>query len=471
MNRNIKFLLNDKLINEELNPALSMLDFIRKSQNLTGTKEGCREGDCGACTVMVGSLIENKVVYKNINSCLFPIADAQGKHIVTIEGLNSECLTPVQNAFVKETATQCGFCTPGFIISLTCYMINADSYSFDDAVDYIAGNVCRCTGHTTIKRAVESVLNDYQIADKENRIKYLINKKFLPDYFESVTDKLSAVKESIPVPVNNDKKYLVSGGTDLYVQRWEDLLESEIDVYPSSVSENKITLEGNTIVINGNTTINEIKESVVINNYIPELKELLKLFGSLPIRNRATVAGNIINASPIGDMVNILMVLDANLILSNGIEERSIPLTSFYKGYKNVDKNKDEILIKVSLPIPVKGSVFNFEKVSRRTHLDIASVNSSILVKAENGIIESVKISAGGVGPVPTRLNKLSGYLQGKAISSSILKNIDEMLKDEISPITDARGSADYKALLLKQLIIKHFIKLFPEAISVEELV
>ncbi|MDP4115277.1 MAG: FAD binding domain-containing protein [Bacteroidota bacterium] len=472
MKTTIKFICNDRVISTNIHPAVSLLDFIRKQEHLTGTKEGCREGDCGACTVLLGELKGNEVIYKNVNSCLLPIGDVAGKHVVTIEGLNSDVLSPIQESFISETATQCGFCTPGFIVSLTSFVLNTNHFTFDSAVESIAGNICRCTGHISIKRAVSKMLTFIDPVFNGNRIEDLINKNFLPKYFLEIPVKLKGLSsETYEGKAVNSPEFVISGGTDLFVQKWEELIKTEVSFIPPSGDKEKIRVSGNFVIIKANTTITEFKESEIINKHFPALNEKLKLFGSLPIRNRATLGGNIINASPIGDMVNILLALDTKMyfIKDNGVRE--LPLNKFYLAYKTLDKQKDEILDEISIPIPAEDCLFNYEKVSKRTYLDIASVNSSILLAVHNGIINKINISAGGIAPVPKLLAQTGEFLLFKKISTDNVSEAIKIAMQEINPISDARGSADYKKLLLKQLIIAHFVTLFPDFVSIEELV
>ena len=161
----INFILNNDVVSVKIDPAVVLLDFIRKQKHLTGTKEGCKEGDCGACTVLAGNLKDDRVVYHSVNSCLLPLGNVNNSHIVTIEGLNSNNLTHIQTEFINEGASQCGFCTPGFIVSLTGYLINNDTYKIESALNSIAGNICRCTGYSSIKRAVNDVLNKFNSLD------------------------------------------------------------------------------------------------------------------------------------------------------------------------------------------------------------------------------------------------------------------------------------------------------------------
>jgi xanthine dehydrogenase small subunit len=467
MEKLISFYCNNELLSVQINPAITLLDFLRNHKKLTGTKEGCREGDCGACTVMLGSLSKGKVKYKTVNSCLLPMADVNGKHVVSIEGLNNNELNFIQAQFIDEGGTQCGFCTPGFIMSLTNYFANHIRYNVDDAIASLDGNICRCTGYVGIKRAVQNTIIFLDGGNSSNYkpVNHLIAKKILPPYFSELPKKLRQLqnKTGSSLKQNEKKSNIVSGGTDLYVQKWESLLEEENNFVSEDTGLKLISKKQNKIFIGGAVTVEEFLESKIILKYFPSLKEHLQLFGSLPIRNRATIAGNIVNASPIGDISNILLALSASVHLKYKNKKRVIPLNEFYLGYKTLDKKKYEIVEKISFPVPKKHFRFNYEKVSRRTYLDIASVNSSMLVISQNRKIKEASISAGGVAPIPLYLKSTSEYLEGKEINSDVINRSIEIAKSEISPISDARGSKEYKTLLLGQLIKAHFIKLFPE--------
>jgi len=468
----IEFILNQKKITTDIAPTIVLLDFIRKEQKLTGTKEGCREGDCGACTVLLGELIDNKVHYKTVNSCLVPLASIHRKHVVTVEGLtpnlNEKKLSPIQESMVEEGGTQCGFCTPGFVVSMTGYFLNNKNYEEQEAINSLGGNICRCTGYHGIIRALKRTNNEFKnLPELKSHFEKLISAKILPEYFRRIPKLLKDIK---PKKFEEEKpKFVISGGTDLYVQKWEEVVDSTAKFIDLKNVSNEIYKDGNEIVIGAAATIEEVIQSKIIKKYFPQIKEQLELFGSLPIRNKATVAGNIVNASPIGDFTNILLTLDSKVYL-DGKKKRTIPLEEFYIGYKQLAKKKNEIVTKISFEIPDKKFQFNFEKVSKRTYLDIASVNSSIGILEKNNIIERIRISAGGVAPVPLYLKNASNFLINKELSTINVKEAASIAMNEISPISDARGSADYKKLLLRQLIYAHFILLFPNKINAEEL-
>lgn len=471
MLNNLKFILNNEVASVNLNPATTLLDFIRKEKHLTGTKEGCREGDCGACTVLIGKLSGNIVNYNSVNSCLFPIGDAEGKHIVTIEGLRGEKLSVVQQLFIDEWASQCGFCTPGFIISLTGYFLSNKKFDIDGAIESMDGNICRCTGHTSIIRAAKKTteLISSSITNHTDHINAIIKTGLIPSYFNEIPQKLLDIKRKQFVErEKTSTTFYISGGTDLYVKKWEDLLKVKIRLASSNGVSSEIKAESGKCFIGARTTISDFLNSDIIIQHIPSLKESLKLFGSLPIRNKATIGGNIVNASPIADMTNIFLALNSTVHLTSN---RSLYLKDFYKGYKTLDLNKGELIESISFDLPAKKSFFNFEKVSQRTYLDIASANSSVYLELNDNIISMIHMSAGGVAPIPLYLSKTLDFLNGKEINYEYIFEATKIAQSEISPITDARGTAKYKSLLLRQLIFAHFIKLFPEKISIQEIV
>jgi xanthine dehydrogenase small subunit len=463
----ITFILNNKLIQTNAHPGTTLLDFIRYGENLPGTKIGCREGDCGACTVLEGTYRNNKVHYKSIVSCLTPLGNAHGKHIVTIEGVNLKELSPIQNAMVDNSGTQCGFCTPGFVMSLTGHSLSEEQSTYEKAIAAISGNICRCTGYKSIERAAESISELLKVKDINDPVKWLVDNGFLPEYFLEISNKLKQIKDN---PKSDEHAKIIGGGTDLMVQRPEEIAESEINLYYQRVDLKEIKEEKNTIIIGSACNATEIMQSAIMQKYFPDIKTHFKLISSEPIRNMGTIAGNFVNASPIGDLSIFFLALNANINLKEAKNTRKIPLKNFFLDYKKFDLNKGEYIESVVIPIPEKEYKFNFEKVSKRTHLDIASVNSAIYMKLNADIIEECSVSAGGVSAIPKYLSKTSEYLVGKKITNGTVFKANEILQEEISPISDVRGSEDYKRLLVRQLFFAHFIKLCPNSISLNEL-
>jgi xanthine dehydrogenase small subunit len=461
----IRFIINEKEIATYLPPGMVLLDFIRYHQHLLGTKIGCREGDCGACTILVGELINDELQYHTVTSCLMPMGNAEGKHIVTIEGINhKEGLNPIQQAMADAGATQCGFCTPGFVMSLAGFCLADKPATKENAIAAIDGNICRCTGYKSIEKASAHVAE--KLKDKKVTILFVTEQKILPEYFTTIKNRLQALQYDEPIDHSPLSTHLVGGGTDLYVQKHDEMKDAAIRFLLDHPELNGITKDGNKCIIGPSATVSDLLHSVIIQEAFPDFHRYAKLVSSTPIRNMATIAGNFINASPIGDFTIFFLALDAQIDLlqtsSEGGGLRTLPLRKLYKGYKQLDKKPEEHIERISFELPDKNTLFHFEKVSKRTHLDIASVNSAIRLKMNGDIIEDAGISAGGVGPVPLYLQKTSEFLKGKKISEETIHETIKIAQTEISPISDARGSKEYKRLLLGQLIKAHFLKLFP---------
>jgi xanthine dehydrogenase small subunit len=465
----LKFICNKEIISGEFNPAMTVLDFLRNMKELKGTKEGCREGDCGACSVLVGELSGNFVNYKTINSCLLPMGDIDGKHVISIEGLNIEGVSLFQHFLVEEGGTQCGFCTPGFVVSFTSYLLTADTFETESAKDYLTGNLCRCTGHPGIIRAAEDVI---KILNKKevltDRISFLVGNKVIPEYFKVAAAKLKQMQKP-KVHVNYEGvKLIVSGGTDLFVQQGDVIAGKEINLISELVNADTIKIQNDECIISASATVADLESSTIMNNMFKDFKNTAELFGSKQIRNRATIGGNINNASPIGDMTAFFLSLNAKLILSGKSQLREVLLKDYYNGYKLLDRHNDEVVSKIVFKIPSNGYKHSFEKVCRRKYLDIASVNTSFYCEVNDNKFSVVHVSAGGVGPIPLYLSKMVETLNGKVINSENIKQSIEIALTEISPITDVRGSIEYKRLLLRNLLFAHFMKLFPEVITEE---
>jgi len=452
----ISFILNNESITTDQPEGMTLLDFIRYHKDLKGTKIGCREGDCGACTVLTGKLINEDVSYKSITSCITPLAAAAGCHVVTIEGINNDELTPVQQSVVEEGGTQCGFCTAGFIMSLTgsCININTEQEQIIAAID---GNICRCTGYKSLERAAQRIADLMKELPESGHIQWLSDKQIVPSYFNEIPQRLKQL-------MRVEQKFsgiITGGGTDLYVQKHETMQESSIHHIGKSVDLNYIYEENNLIHTGASVTVEEVKNNVAYQKYFSEINNYLKLVSSTPIRNLATMAGNFVNASPIGDMTIFYLALNTELTLSHNGAKRKVYLKDFYKGYKILDKLPDEIIEEFIFPTPSPGTFFNFEKVSKRTHLDIASVNSAISYQIQNNLLFKVQLSAGGVFAFPLFLKETSQFLNNKPITVETISAAISIVQSEIKPISDARGSEQYKRKLLTRLFLAHFERHF----------
>lgn len=491
-----EFLLNDRTVRSSAPDGTTLLDVIRYHEHLPGTKIGCREGDCGACTVLVGELKAlgsargSQVEYRSMTSCLLAMANVHGKHIVTVEGLTGELkhgagvehLSPVQQAMVDQGATQCGICTPGFVVSLTSCCLSPEAVTKELAIRSIDGNICRCTGYKSIERAAGMVAEKLAKKDMKDPVKWAVANGFVPEYFEGVAERLHGIQPRVQAgagampPRAMHASPFLGGGTDLYVQKHDAMLHAAIHPLADDPALKAIRVEGDQCIIGGAVVANELLASKELRALFPNLEKHLLLVSSTPIRNMGTVAGNFVNASPIGDLTAFFIALDSSITLSNGTaqgngHERKLKLKDLYLGYKELDKKTEEILTSVRFTVPGKGTRFNFEKVSKRTYLDIASVNSAIRLELEGDTIREAHISAGGVAATPKYLANTAAFLAGKPITPETARAATQVMNEEIAPISDARGTADYKRLLLRQLFFAHFLELFPERFKLKELV
>lgn len=461
----ITFILNDSVIKTDKPGGMTLLDFVRYDHHLTGTKIGCREGDCGACTILIGELVNSQITYKSMTSCITPLVNVHGKHVVTIEGLNMEDLSPVQHAMAECGGTQCGFCTVGFVVSLSGYCMEDAKPDYEGGISAIDGNICRCTGYKSIERATAVIIEKLENKDISDPVNWLVKKQFIPPYFSAIKEKLSALNYTeYPGNGKDTKMPIVAGGTDMYVQRPDDLVNNHVQAYYDLDELKTILVRDSVCCVGGAVTVTDLLRSDDFNELFPNLKKHLKMVSSTQIRNMGTLAGNFVNASPIGDMTIFFLALDSILVLykSDGIK-RIVKLKDFYKGYKTLDLRNGEFVHHLEFELPDENSHFNFEKVSKRTYLDIASVNAAVKLKLIENKIYEIHASAGGVGPIPLYLAKTCIYLREKEMNEENIMSATKILQEDISPISDIRGSKEYKSLLLRQLFFAHFIELFPE--------
>ena len=462
----IDFILNNRAVHSSLNPGLLTLDYLRGAPGLMGTKEGCREGDCGACTVLTGELDGDTVRYQPVTSCLLPVGELRGKHLVTVEGLNMPSLTPVQQAIVDRGATQCGFCTPGIVVSLTGYLMQSGlAVDLAGVKRALGGHLCRCTGYLSLKQCAPALRDSLGGA---TGVETMLDRGMLPDYFAGIPARL----RELPAPPRPKTRpapaYLVAGGTDLYIQEDHRLAEADVDILAHHPGMRGIALENGHVKVGALTTFEEFAAHGEIVRLWPEIAAAMPLIASWQIRNRATLGGNIINASPIGDLSIILLALDAQLVLKDGRQQRTVPLRLFYQGYKKLDMEPGEILTEILIPADATSRRFHFEKVSKRRYLDVASVNCALALTRRGDLLEGVAVAMGGVAPVPLFLVKTGQALEGRPLSPETVQGAIDAAEEEVAPISDIRGSADYKRLLVRQLLIAQFATLYPEEISVE---
>lgn len=482
-NPEISFILNDAVRRGRPAPGLSVLDYVRETLLLTGTKEGCKEGDCGACTVLVGSPDgAGAVAYQPVTSCLMPAGELHGKHLVTVEGLRiGESLSPVQSAMVECGGTQCGFCTPGFVVAMTAGLMDARIPLNREGVHYaISGNLCRCTGYHSIVQAGVRVIEELTgKTNGEDRIAALCRLGMLPTYFREIPSRLEALcgqptRATDPVPGQengrNGPPFLVAGGTDLYVQRGAALPDGDVRLLNTESPVRPARPDGADIVLDARMTFESFVHDPLVRACLPDIDAYNLLISSWPVRTRSTLGGNICNASPIADMTCLLLALEATLLLTTAEGgERRLPLRSFFLDYKTLDLKPGEWITAIVFPRPEPARV-NWEKVSKRPWLDIASVNAAAKIDAADGSIRSAHLALGGVAPIPLYLEKTSAGLAGKPLTTATVKEALDQVREEIVPISDVRGSARYKRLLARQLVLAHFETLFGDILELEAL-
>ncbi len=477
----VRFLLNDREQAVSKSGGTVLLDVLRDDLGLTGTKDACREGDCGSCLVLLGTPGSEGIVYRTVNSCLLPLGEAEGRHVVTIEGLNQADLSPVQQALIDEGAIQCGYCTPGLVIALTGFLLGGGAPTEAEGLAELGGNICRCTGHVAIKRAITRLAERFQDLEPAGgpsspaRIAGLVDRGILPPHFLESPGRLRAMAKTVmfkkvALPRASELAPLVAGGTDLFVTQAEKLRDTEPQFLARRDDLRGVSVLGASLRIGAATPLSEIEESPLIRQHFPDWVPHFARMASRPIRNRATIAGNIVNASPAGDLSVMCLALDATLVVAKGWSKRTVALRDFFRGYKVLDLAFDEMIAEIRIPVPAAGARFDFEKVARRERLDIAGVSSAISLRVRDGVIVAAHVAAGSVAPIPLYLRKTSAFLQGRPITAETARAAAAVAAGEIVPISDIRGSADYKKALLPRLTMAHFLTLFPEHFREEDL-
>ena len=442
--KNIIYINNKKVEVTNVYHDITLLDWLRNYHKITGTKEGCAEGDCGACSVIINK--KNKEDSKPINSCLVRLGQVIGSNITTIEGLGCDKNPhPLQMAFSNEYASQCGYCTPGFIISGVSLINSGKIINNDTINDAISGNLCRCTGYSPIIKAIKSVsdrktkFTKVEIINKEKKVRFGNITYLKPNNLKELKDYLEVKSFQF-----------IAGGTDLNLQR-PIINEKENNIIClSSIKElNFIKKFKEKMVLGGAVTIENFLDSV--RSKMPELIEILQRFGSPQIRNQGTIGGNLCTSSPIGDLAPLLMVLnsDINVFGKNGIKKTNIK--NFFKGYRKNILKKDEIILSIEIPYPNKKNKIFSWKLSKRYDQDISTISLAINIQTQKNIIKEIQMAAGGVAATPKSLDKLCKSMLEKKLDDAIdfaTENLDKF----IQPISDLRGSSHYRLEAMKGL-------------------
>ncbi|MBW4581406.1 MAG: xanthine dehydrogenase small subunit [Tildeniella nuda ZEHNDER 1965/U140] len=448
---------------KDVSPTMTLLEYLRNSSRV-GTKEGCADGDCGACTVaIVAEGADGKPHYQAMNSCLIPLASVAGRAIITVEGVANGALHPVQAAMVETLGSQCGYCTPGFIMSLfTAY--------YDRAVDAfsVEGNLCRCTGYLSIRRAA-ALVND--------ALPDLLDDSFATQLTQAAIDatplnysdneqqfyRPTQLSEVLTLLQQHPNATLVAGATDLGLELTHRRQHFPVMVSLEAVAELKrVEQTPEAVTIGAAVPLSHIETN--LHGIFPSLDEMLHWFAARQIRNRATLGGNLGTASPIGDLPPVLLSLDAEITIASATETRTVLLAKFFKGYRQTDLKPEEVIVSVTIPRAIaSGAVRRLSqsyKIGKRGTDDISIVAAAFTIDLDaSDRIVHARLAYGGVAATPVRAIAVEAMLIGQPWTLETIQQIKPTLRSAFTPLTDLRGSADYRKLLIANLFEKFFVE------------
>ncbi len=467
----IRFILNGEIIDTgAISPTMTLLDWLRERKRLTGAKEGCREGDCGACTVLIGRLIGDELIYESVNSCIRFVASLAATHVVTIEHLNGKdgTLHPVQQAMVDCHGSQCGFCTPGIVMSLYGLWMRRENPSRAEIETALQGNLCRCTGYEAILKAAElaSQMRDGSVNDP-----ILSEHDFVRETLRSLkvqkTIRIFAGAQRLIIPASVDdlaevlaiepNAAIVAGSTDtgLWVTKQMRRLSPVVfinhleELQSISVTEEAITLGAGVTYSQAAKTLTE---------HFPALGGLLNRIGGEQVRNMGTIGGNIANGSPIGDTPPPLIALGASITLRSSQGIRQVPLEDYFIEYGKQDRNPGEFVEAITIPQLPQGEHFAVYKVSKRRDEDISALCGAFRISLdEEGRVADARIAFGGMAGTPKRATDTEEFLRGKSWNQSLAEEARSLLATNYQPLTDWRATAEYRSLAAGNLMLRFY--------------
>ena len=442
-----------------------LAEYLRDDCRLVGTKVGCGEGDCGACTVLVGRPSGGAIQYRPATSCILTPCQVDAAHVVTVEGLRAgDALSPIQEAMVEHHGSQCGYCTPGIVVALSG-LLETNPGPDDDALrTALTGNLCRCTGYLPILEAGRSFDRDrhrtlaelYPDPAMAEELAGLASAPLRVEADRRIYYRPNRPADAIAFKAEHPEAVVISGGTDLGVWRNRRGFDPPQLLSLAGVAGwGRIRLEGDAVSIGANVTWAGLEEFA--NREAPALLGVARHFASPQIRNVATFVGNVAHGSPIADSVSFLHVVDARLELVGPEGTRSVAVGDFFTGYRETILAADEILARVVVPLPRADERVGLYKVSKRKEMDISTFRAAIRVGESGGRIERAALAFAGVGPKVLRLPETEAYLEGKPYTEATFREAGRRARAEVEPISDLRGSRDFRLILAENVLLKYF--------------
>ena len=475
---NLRFWLNDRLITlNEVGPEDTLLDFLRLDQRLTGAKEGCAEGDCGACTVLVGRLARGDLIYETVNACIRFLPSLDGCHVVTIEHMRGEDggLHPVQKAMVEHHGSQCGFCTPGIIFSLYGLWMSNPAPDRRAIKVALQGNLCRCTGYAPIIRAAEAISDYGSPANDWLEAERAVNRERLMALKDGARVVLQKAGKTAILPASlddfasvrqeNSGATIIAGSTD--VGLWVTKLMRDISpaIFIAHLEELKhISVTQQQILIGAGATYSEAQQ--VMSEHFPHLANYWQRIAGQQVRNMGTIGGNIANGSPIGDMPPVLMALGASIILRKGGERRRLALEDFFIAYGRQDRYPGDFLETILIPReqhkdPHTDCALRLHaayKISKRRDEDISALSAGFHLTVAEGIITTSHLAFGGMAATPRRAAHAEAALLGQPFCEDSLLAAAAVLDKDFEPLSDWRASATYRMMAAKNLFRRFWL-------------
>ncbi|MFJ6325752.1 MULTISPECIES: xanthine dehydrogenase small subunit [unclassified Rhizobium] len=473
MSDSIRFILNGEDITlSSLRPTETLLDFLRLQRRLTGTKEGCAEGDCGACTVLVGRLIDGGLQYESVNACIRFVGSLHATHVVTVEHLAAQngTLHPVQQAMVDCHGSQCGFCTPGFIMSLYGLWLSTEKPSRAQIEKSLQGNLCRCTGYEPIVKAAEQVSQKRPSAlfdPLEKTRADIIARLWAMQGGDTITitegeDRLivpGSVAALAQVLADEPKATVVAGSTDVGLWVTKQMRRLNPVVFINHLTDlQKIAVEDEGLTIGAGVSYS--RAFTVIAEKIPAIANLINRIGGEQVRNMGTIGGNIANGSPIGDSPPPLIALGATVRLRSAAGTRSLLLEDFFIDYGKQDRNPGEFVESIFVPYPAADAHFAVYKITKRRDEDITAVLGAFHLTLDNaGKVADIRIAFGGMAGTPKRARTVEAELVGKPWTEATVTAVRPAFDADYKPLTDWRATAEYRQLTAKNLLLRFYLE------------